>query len=135
MKMMKIICLYLKNIKLELDLSVEIISEIARKNDIDTSSLVSIVDEFESNYYLDSCRGLINNRHERLKLQKWKRLMPVVLSLDWLADTRDHLSVCFVNKSFAEKLLPRFYKKILSSTLKNDESRIEAWKGALGKVF
>lgn len=132
--MMKIICLYLKNLKLNIDLSVEIISEIARKNEMNASSLVTIIDEFESNYYLDSIRCMINNKKDRVNAYKWQKSLPIVIALDFFGSPKDFLNFCLTNKQNFHKYIPRLHKQILSQPFKDESVRLAAWQASLGKV-
>jgi hypothetical protein len=131
---MKIICLYLKNLKLNIDLSVEIISEIARRNEMSASALVAIVDEFESNYYLDSMRCMINNKKDRVNAYKWQKSLPIVIALDFLGSPKDFLNFCLTSKHNFSKYVPRLHRRILAQPFKDESVRIAAWQASLGKV-
>jgi hypothetical protein len=132
--MIKVICLYLKNLKLNIDLSVEIISEIARKNEMSASALVTIVDEFESNYYLDSIRCMINNKKDRTNAFKWQKSLPIIIALDFAGSPKDFLNFCLTSKHNYQKFIPRLHKQVLARPFKDESTRLVAWQTALGKV-
>lgn len=53
-KIIKVIQLYLKNLRINIDLATEIVSELALKNSIEPFIVVGVIDELESSFYVNT---------------------------------------------------------------------------------
>lgn len=127
------ICVYLKNLKIEIDLGKEILSVIALKNNINNDIFVPIVDEYENNFYLEQIKPTNNTRSYRNKFKKWQRKFVYVLAFEFL-NCQDIFQFVRSSKRHWNELRNKLFSRKIIEITENNNIRFIIWKSILGKV-
>lgn len=129
--MLAIIAMYIKNIGLEIDLGIEIISVIVKKFDLCVSTYMSLIDDLESNNAIESYNKTISEKVAVKKSKLTAKINIIESSLEYIASPVDILKLCLSNKLYFERNFKKFKKRILLCDLTFKANRILIWKNAL----
>lgn len=134
---LKNISIYLSHLNLSLGYSTEILSTIAKQQEVGTDVLVTLIDSLESNYHTRDMAKFNRSREDPKQLiQNWgEKLVPFRLALDFLGSPQDLLEVLLVNKEWNTRFNDLIYSRMLTqSGLLGVEQRKGLWQAILQPV-
>lgn len=133
---LQVIVFYLQNLKigLGLDLATEIITEIAKNNDLKTSYIASILDDFENDFILTQIQKSLNKRNNKKLSFKWKKNIGFKLAFEYLSTYKEKLNLTLASKELNKKLSPKLKKSFLITNFYHHKKRMLIWSSILSTV-
>ena len=133
-KVLQLMCVYISNVKMDMEFSKMIIKTIGQKYNINIDIILPLLDDIEQNHQLEQFRKTIKPRGLKSKGEKWGRKIAILGSIPFL-EIKNILSLSITSKTNKTLFRSKALTQLLINLKTEDQNlRFKLWSLLAGPV-